>query len=206
MAPDLDNRPGEPVRSTLASWLQTCPKCQAVAPDLTKLEQKVGAVVASAAYLALTGEGSAETLPFRRWAKICERAGDRMEHAEALLQAAWAADDIAAEAEAAALRIRVARLWGEARDWDLALRRLDVLRRAGQFEMATHWAGTLGGRDAGDTDGAILAFQTRRIALRDAGRHLISAALPPPAHRPHVAHNPAPRGGFWSRLFGQGRE
>ena len=35
-APDLDLRPGEPVRSTMARWLQQCPTCGYAAPDITR--------------------------------------------------------------------------------------------------------------------------------------------------------------------------
>src|SRR5437763_563145 len=48
---------------------------------------------------------------------------------------------------------------------------------------------------------AILAFQRARIAARDAGRHLISSALRPPARTPHVAHGRAVKPAFWSRWF-----
>ena len=37
-----------------------------------------------------------------------------------------------------------------------------------------------------ETARLIIAFQQARIGLRDIGRHLISAALPPPSHAPHV--------------------
>ncbi len=204
IAPDLDMRPGEPIRSTLRDWIQTCRKCRAAAPDLTKLPETVGAVVASQSYHDLTLDGSEDTLPFRRWAMICERAGDRAEQAEALLQAAWAADDSAVATEAAALRIQVAALWDGTADVELALRRLDVLRRAGQFDQATALASDLSARGIDEVGKAILAFQKARIADRDVGRHLISATLPPPAHRPHVSHNQRAETGFWSRILRRG--
>ncbi|MDQ2763813.1 MAG: hypothetical protein M3Y22_10135, partial [Pseudomonadota bacterium] len=58
------------------------------------------------------------------------RTGDRPQQAEALLQAAWAADDAAAMTESANLRSKVAALWDGTDDVELGLRRLDVLRRA----------------------------------------------------------------------------
>lgn len=201
IAPDLDMRPGEPARSTLPDWIQVCAKCGAAAPDLTALPASARGVVESDAYRLLSLSGSEETLPFRRWALICEQAGDRAEQAEALLQAAWAADDAAAMAEPAKLREAVAALWADTTDVELGLRRLDVLRRAGQFDAAAEWAGVLTQRGPDELAGTIIAFQRARIAQRDIGRHLISSALPPPSHAPHVSHGKRATTGFWSRLL-----
>jgi len=198
IAPDLDMRPGEPARSTLPDWIQVCPHCLAAAPDLSALPSTARAVIKSDEYRALRTAVLEETLPFRRWALICERTGDRPRQAEALLQAAWAADDAAAMTEAARLRTEVAALWDGTQDVELGLRRLDVLRRAGLFEQAADWAAVLAGREQQETARLIIAFQQSRIAMRDIGRHLISAALPPPAHAPHGQRA---RTGFWSRLL-----
>jgi hypothetical protein len=194
-------RPGEPARSTLRDWIQICPKCGAAAPDLSTLPSTARAVVDSDEYRMLTTSALEETLPFRRWALICERTGDRAQQAEALLQAAWAADDAAAMTEPAKLRIEVAALWDGTDDVELGLRRLDVLRRAGQFEAADLWANVMSRRGADRIAGEIVAFQRARIASRDIGRHLISSALPPPAYAPHVSHGKRATTGFWSRLL-----
>jgi hypothetical protein len=201
IAPDLDMRPGEPARSTLADWIQTCSKCRAGAPDLAMLPAMARAVVESNDYKALTTSTLEETLPFRRWALICERGGDQSNQAEALLQAAWAADDAAAMTEASRLRTEVAALWNGTQDIELSLRRLDVLRRTGAFEEAEAWADVLAQRIDEETARSIIAFQRARIAARDIGRHLISSAMPPPAHAPHVSHGKRASTGFWSRLL-----
>ena len=201
IAPDLDMRPGEPARSTLADWIQVCPRCGAAAPDVAALTSGARDVVESDAYRTLSTVVLEETLPFRRWALICERAGDRQQQAEALLQAAWAADDAAAMTEAAALRTEVAALWDSTTDVELGLRRLDVLRRAGSFDAASAWADTMLARGPDELARSIIAFQQVRIVARDVGRHLISSALPPPAHAPHVSHGQRATTGFWSRLL-----
>jgi hypothetical protein len=203
IAPDLDMRPGEPARSTLRDWIQVCGGCGAAAPDLAALPAPALAVVKSDDYRLLSTQVPEETLPFRRWALICERAGDPAQQAEALLQAAWAADDSAAMTEAAALRGMVAALWSATEHVETGLRRLDALRRAGLFDQATSWADTLSDRRPDDLARSIIAFQRARIAARDIGRHLISSALPPPARAPHVSHGkrPAAATGFWSRLL-----
>jgi len=194
-------RPGEPARSTLADWLQLCLRCGAVAPDLAVLPSTARAVVESQDYRMLSTTGLEDTLPFRRWALICERTEDRPQQAEALLQAAWAADDAAAMSEAARLRSEVAALWADTDDPELGLRRLDVLRRAGQFEAASNWAQVLTQRGPDELAGTLIRFQQAHIAQRDVGRHLISSALPPPSHAPHVSHGKRATTGFWLRLL-----
>lgn len=201
IAPDLDMRPGEPTRSTLRDWVQTCRGCGAVAEDLATLPASAREVVESEEYRLLSTAVLEETLPFRRFALILNRMGEPRRSAEALLQAAWAADDAAATAEASALRLEVAKLWADAEDIELGLRRLDVLRRAGIFEQAMAWAETLASRPADDLARRIIAFQRSRIEGRDIGRHLISSVLPPPAHKPHVTHTKRAQTGFWSRLL-----
>jgi hypothetical protein len=201
-APDLDLRPGEPARTTLRSWIITCPGCGACAPDLASLPPAAATVLASQAYKL--PEGPEEAYPFLRWAMICEAAGDADESGEALLQAAWAADD-AADAASAGLRRRAAALWRGATDEKTALRLVDVLRCAGEFEQAAEQARRVAALELDETAEAILAFQRDRIAAHDMGRHMVSSALRPPARMPHVAHGKAARasgGGFWKRLFG----
>ena len=187
LAPDLDGRPGEPARSTLKRWVATCRGCGAAAPDLAALPPSAAATVRSDAYAAVKS-------PFLRWAAIAEAAGDRAAAAEAILQAAWEQDD--AGQDAAPLRRRAAALWqGD------PLRRIDILRRAGAFEEAAALAGSLSGLD--EDAGRIVAFQRDRIRARDAGRHMLSSALRPPARTPHVTHGKPARPGLISRLFGR---
>ena len=192
LAPDLDQRPGEPARSTLPRWVATCRSCGAAGPDLAALPAVAGQVVGSAAYQALDGPGR----PFLRWAMIAEAAGDRAA-AEAVLQAAWMLDD--AGLDASALRRRAVALFGPPDGPGAALRRVDLLRRAGDFTAAAQAAAPGGAVD--ENSAAILAFQRDRIAARDSGRHMISSALRPPARRPHVTHGTARARGFWARGF-----
>ncbi len=187
LAPDLDGRPGEPARSTLPRWVATCRHCGAAAPDLAALPDGAADTVRSEAYKQTKGA-------FQRWALLCVRAGDREGAAKATLEAAWALDD--AGADAAALRLEAAGLWGRGDP----LRLIDVLRRARAFKRAAELAGSL---DELDEDAArIVAFQQARIQARDAGRHMISSVLRPPARTPHATHGSVARQGFWARLFG----
>jgi hypothetical protein len=200
LAPDLDLRPGEPTRSTLPKWLQTCRGCGAVAPDLAVLTAEQRPMVESAAYRGLNGPGAATG--FLRWARLCADATSR---GEAMLQAAWAADDADAASDAAGYRREAAAAWAEPVDTEGALRLLDVLRRAGAFAEAAALAERLGATPLDENSARIVAFQQARIGARDSGRHLISSALRPPAHRPHVAQQRKPsKRGFWGALMGRG--
>ncbi len=187
LAPDLDGRPGEPARSTLPKWVATCRQCGAAGPDLASLPAVAGEVVGRPGY-------AAERSPFLRWAMIAEAAGEAAQAAEAVLQAAWAADD--AGEDAAALRRRAAAGW----QGDL-LRKIDILRRAGALAEARAVAASVQRPD--EEARAILEFQQARIEAGDTGRHLISSALRPPARSPHVTHGKAAPKGLFGRLFGR---
>ena len=202
-APDLDMRPGEPTRSTLPGWVATCPQCGACAPDLATLPAAARAIVSSPEYQHLAGPE--EVVAFLRWAMICEGLGHREEAGEAKLQAAWAADD-AADIAASKYRRDAVALWGEARDAPMALRIVDLLRRAGDFPAAAAAADRAAALTSEESALQVLAYQRRLIAARDMGRHLISSAVRPPAATPHVAHGRIAAGrtqpGFWKRLLG----
>ncbi len=189
-APDLDLRPGEPTRSTLGKWVSACRHCGACAPDLSVLTPDLAEVVASGAYRELTGPARR----FLRWARLCADPGER---AEAMLQAAWAADD-ALDAAAASYRREAAALWAGSDDPRAGMRRVDALRRAGDFPAALAALDGLAG------NAEILAFQRARIAAGDTGRHLLSSALRPPARTPHAGHGMQQRAGrgLWRKLFG----
>jgi hypothetical protein len=187
LAPDLDGRPGEPAWSTLRHWVQSCRHCGACGPDLSTLPAIAAEIVQQPLY-------QTEKSPFLRWATIAEAAGLRAEWGEALLQAAWMAED--AGGDATDLRRRAASRWtGD------PLRLVDILRRAGAFEAAL---AVVDGVERPDEEArAILAFQRARIEAGDTGRHLISSALRPPARTPHVTHGKKPARGLFGRWFGR---
>jgi len=196
LTPDLDMRPGEPVRFTLRDWIQSCRRCGAAAPDLATLPREAATVVHSAAYRAVSLSGAEDTAPFRRWAMICLASGDRTEAAEATLQAAWAADDGAAVVEAARLRHEVAALWSDSREIRTALRLLDVQRRAGDFAGLDATLARLSATRMNRFASSVVRFQRECAAARDVGRHLLSSAF-----ADHVVPGDWPRPAFWKRLF-----
>lgn len=206
MAPDLDLRPGEPTRSTMPRWVQTCRGCGAIAPDLAALPARLRTTIDTPAYRALADD--APQSPFLRWAMLAEALEEPDEAAPAVMQAAWALDDANDPEGAAALRRRAAQLWGQGTTVQDALRVLDAWRRTGDLDAARAQAAHLAARPAlEDTDRVVLHFQEGLIATGDTARHLLSAALRPPARTPHVTHGrrPAPKAApsLWHRLFGR---
>ncbi len=197
-SPDLDMRPGEPARSTLRKWILTCPVCDACAPDLGRLGHAATMMMGSPDYAGLKSPRYA--VPFLRWGLLCPQA----ERAEALLMAAWMADDAKDAAAAMKFRRQSIRNWPEGADLASGLKLVDVMRRAGDLVHAERTAQALLGVARDDISISILKFQLGRVAAEDSGRHLLASAVPPPAHRPHVAVGPQkPAKGFWSRLLGR---
>ncbi len=188
-SPDLDGRPGEPTRSTLARWLQTCSGCGACAPDLAQLPQSAQEAVHIDTYRALAS-------PFERWAALVAGTADE---AEAWLQAAWLAED--AGEDGVALRRRAVAVWPKPTDPEGVIRLADIRRRAGLLSAASE---ALNAIPLGSDDGLarIVVFERARIAAGDTGRHLLSSALRQPARTPHVSHGKRAAPGFWSRVFG----
>jgi hypothetical protein len=196
-------RPGEPTRSTLVQWVQVCRGCGACAPDLARLPAAAKMVVDSNQYRAVPKRAEQ---PFLRWAMIAGAIGEPSEAGQATLEAAWILDD--AGRDAAELRRLAASLFADAPTLQDALRLVDVLRRAGEFDAAqARIADLLARRGLDESSAAILAYQQDLIAARDLDRHLLSSALRPPSQRPHVTHGrdlgTATKKGFWQRLTGR---
>ncbi len=212
-APDLDLRPGEPVRSTMARWLQQCPHCGYAAPSIAKAHPAAAAAVSAAPFRALIQDSSHPPLVrrFLAWAHVLEETGALHAAAEATLHAAWVADDTFQPGLAAMLRQDAVALWrsGPPLDLEQTVRVVDALRRCEAWEDAEATAAELAGLSLSEAVGQVIALERRLIAAHDAGRHTMASALPPPSRRPHATHrrrDPAAGGLFaWlRRLFRKG--
>lgn len=213
-APDLDLRPGEPVRSTMARWLQQCPHCGYAAPSIAKAHPAAAAAVSAAPFRALLRDASHPPLArrFLAWAHVLEETGALHAAAEATLQAAWVADDADRPDLASAWRQEAVALWrsGPPLDAEQTVRVVDALRRAEAWEDADATAAELAGLAPPEPVTQVLALERRLVAAHDSGRHTVASALPPPARRPHVTQrrkDPASGGGIMGwlrRLFGKG--
>ncbi|WP_255575402.1 hypothetical protein [Caldovatus aquaticus] len=218
-APDLDLRPGEPVRGTMALWLQQCPHCGYAAPDIGRAHPGAAAAVAAAPFRALLAETAYPLLArrFLAWAHVLEETGALHAAAEATLQAAWVADDLNRPDLARLWRREAVALWraGPPLDPEQTVRVVDALRRAEAWEDALATAEALARSRPPEPVAQVIGLERRLVEARDSGRHTVASALPPPARRPHVAHGPRPpagasgfdlRGllGRLRRLFGRG--
>jgi hypothetical protein len=212
-APDLDLRPGEPVRSTMARWLEACPHCGYAAPDIAEAHPAAAQAVAAAPYRALIADTAHPVLArrFLAWAHVLEETGALHAAAEATLHAAWVADDLNRDDLARLWRREAVALWrsGPALDAEQSVRVIDALRRAGDFAEAEAAAEALAASDPPEAVAQVAALEARLITAEDGGRHSIASAIAPPARRPHVTHQPKKRppegGGLKSwlrRIFG----
>ncbi|WP_270938897.1 hypothetical protein [Falsiroseomonas oryzae] len=211
--PDLDLRPGEPVRSTMARWLQQCPGCGYCAPDISRAHPAAAEAVRAAPFRALLADTSIPPLGrrFLAWALVLEETGALHASAEATLQAAWVADDLGRPELARSWRLDAVALWrgGPPLDAEQTVRVVDALRRAEAWDDAAATADGLARTAPPEVVAQVVMLEQRLIEAGDSGRHTVASALPPPSRRPHVSHQRiAARGeGFWAklkRLFGKG--
>lgn len=211
--PDLDLRPGEPVRSTMPRWLQQCPGCGYCAPDITRAHPAAAEAVRAAPFRALLADNTIPPLGrrFLAWALVLEETGALHASAEATLQAAWVADDLGRPDLARAWRLDAVALWrgGPPLDAEQTVRVVDALRRAEAWDDAAATAEGLARQAPPEAVAQVIALEQKLIEAGDAGRHTVASALPPPSRRPHVSHQKiAARGeGLWARLrrlFGKG--
>ncbi len=190
--PDLDLRPGEPVRSTMARWLQQCPACGYAAPDIAEAHPAAAEAVRAAPFRALLADGSIPPLArrFLACALVLEETGALHAAAERTLQAAWIADDLDRPDLARAWRLDAVALWrgGPPLNPEQTVRVVDALRRAEVFDDAEHTAAALAGLPPPEVVAQVITLERRLIEAGDTGRHTVASALPPPARRPHVSH------------------
>jgi hypothetical protein len=207
-APDLDLRPGQPLRGTMGRWLQQCPHCGYSAPDITQAHPAAAQAVGGANFRALLNDASHPPLArrFLAWALVLEETGALHAAAEATLQAAWTADDLGRPELARAWRMEAVALWrsGPPLDAEQTVRVVDALRRAEEWEDAAQAARALLAEAPPEAVAQVLALELRLIEAGDAGRHSVASALPPPARRPHVSHQRSirRRSGFLDWLRG----
>ncbi|WP_426959706.1 hypothetical protein [Muricoccus radiodurans] len=205
-APDLDLRPGEPLRGTMESWLQQCPHCGYAAPEIARAHPAAIEAVGTAPFRALINDASHPPLArrFLGYAYVLEETGALHAAAEATLQAAWVADDARRPELARAWRQDAVALWraGPPLDTEQTMRVVDALRRSEAFPDAALTAERLAASHPPEAVSGVLALEQRLIAAEDSGRHTVASALPPPTHRPHATQSSIARrrGGLWERL------
>lgn len=145
--PDLDTRPGEPLRSTLPDWVQCCPVCGYCAGDLTVEHPKAAEVVKSDGYVRLLSDPALplKARHFLAYACLLDRLREFANAGWSALHAAWICDDAGHTEAACRCREQSIEYWkrgkhaGQTFSDDLASEYAlvaDVHRRMAQFELA----------------------------------------------------------------------
>ncbi len=211
-APDLDLRPGPPLRASMGRWLQQCPHCGYAAPEIAQAHPAAAQAVGAAHFRALLNDDQVPPLArrFLAWALVLEETGALHASAEATLHAAWVADDLGKADLARLWRREAVALWrsGPALDAEQTVRVVDSLRRAGLPDDAEATAQRLLAEDPPESVAQVLLLELRLLAAGDERRHSVATALPPPSRRPHASHQSvAKRGegvmGWLKRIFGR---
>jgi len=136
--PDFDTRPGEPLRSTLSHWLQSCPHCEYAAPELSYAPEGVAVLVRSDEYGKCVG-------PFLKHAFLLDQLGHHADAGWMALQGAWFFDDAGDGGLALGCRTVALQFWkkGKAAGQNFAetipeefALVTDILRRSGMFQDA----------------------------------------------------------------------
>ena len=190
--PDLDTRPGEPVRSTLGTWMQCCPECGYCAADIGTIHEHAADLVATKEYQGrlLDSAVPEQARPFLCHALILEHVHQYADAGWTALHAAWACDDASDSKAAQAARGLALNYWKHGKKHGQAFGELaeefalaaDVSRRAGRFEEALVTANE--GLEVDDLPAfleALLLFEKTLIGRRDAERHhLREVSFPAP--------------------------
>ncbi|MFL1460885.1 hypothetical protein ACI6QG_01645 [Roseococcus sp. DSY-14] len=212
-APDLDLRPGPPLRGSMGRWLQQCPHCGYAAPEIAQAHPAAAQAVGGAHFRGLLNDAATPPLArrFLAWALVLEETGALHAAAEATLHAAWVADDLNKPELARAWRRDAVALWrsGPALDAEQTVRVVDSLRRAGLHDDAAATAEALLAKEPPEAVAQVLTLELRLAAAGDERRHSVASALPPPSRRPHVSHQGSVRRGegfmgWLRRLFRRG--
>lgn len=187
--PDFDTRPGEPLRSTLPSWVSACRHCTYCSEDLTVSHAKAADVIQNEAYQRIYVD---ETMPpkareFLCYAYLLDKVRQHSDAGWSSLHAAWACDDVEDWAAGARCRQHAIEYWkrgkqaGEAFSDDLASEYAlvsDLHRRQGQFELAlVTCSEALDMDDIPPVIEQILRRQKSLIEQRDMAAHSIRELL-----------------------------
>lgn len=187
--PDFDTRPGEPLRSTILQWLQSCEQCGYAAEDISAADPAAAPVVQSESYqqIRFCDTVPAQARRFLCYAHLLERLRQFADSGWSCLHAAWVCDDCGDDPAALDCRIRALSMWqrgkaaGQAFGDDMASEFAlvtDVYRRTAQHEQAITTCGA--GLDLDDIPPSVDAVLRRQMVLiqsRDTAAHSMKELL-----------------------------
>lgn len=188
--PDLDGRPSEMERSTMAFWIHICNRCKYVAPKISNEVEGAKEVVESEEYKKRLNQKGYPKLAnlFLCRAMILRHAGELSYSGTACLHAAWVCDDcglsdyaiecrkLASHDLQQALDLQRERELGSASGGYAETVLVDILRRSGQFDIAGSLCIetiTSEGKEALTLK--ILALQKELIEKKDTGCYTMGA-------------------------------
>lgn len=187
--PDFDTRPGEPLRSTIASWVSSCRFCTHCAADISIAPPKVADIIHTDVYQGLYFD---ETMPqkareFLCYAVILDKLREHSDAGWSALHAAWICDDLGDDHAAIRCRELALEYWkrgkhagqgfGDDLPSEFALVS-DLHRRMGQFEVAmVTCSEALEMEDVPPVIELVLRRQKTLIEQRDTNNHSIRELL-----------------------------
>ena len=188
-AMDLDTRPPEMQRSTMAYWVHECEECGFVAAEFGKSVATDAKQVATTEYRQALERVDRDRLASRFVCRALleEAAGDLLSAGWRRLHAAWACDDAQQAEEARLQRLAALELFERARaqgqramksvDGGAELLLADIARRAGEFGRAFEFCAIgLALREVPAFVSGLLKFEQSLVGARDVGRHTVAEA------------------------------
>ena len=111
--PDFDTRPGEPLRSTLAEWVQRCPHCGYCADNIASIHDNAVHFVRGESYQQGLNDLNypEKAREFLSYAAILAHVGQLADAGWSALHGAWACDDAGDAAAAIRCRARAIEYW-----------------------------------------------------------------------------------------------
>ncbi len=188
-AMDLDTRPPEMRRSTMAYWVHECEECGFVAAEFGKSVATDAKRVATTEYRQALERVDRDRLASRFVCRALleEAAGDLVSAGWRRLHAAWACDDADQAGEARVQRLAALDLFQRARArGERAVKSVaggdevlfaDLARRAGEFGRAFEFCAIgLALREVPAFVSSLLKFEQSLVRARDVGRHTVAEA------------------------------
>jgi hypothetical protein len=185
---DLDARPPEMQRSTIASWVQKCPACGYCAADIATLLKNAKDTVSSPAYKAQLSNADFPELANKFLCRmlIQDKAGESKAAIYSAICAGWASDDANMPSAATAAReLGIKRLLdfnGNNEQYRTQkgadeLLIADMLRRNAQFEKAKQSAGKGLALAQEEIIKTILNFEIELAEKKDIAVHRVAEAV-----------------------------
>ena len=186
-SPDLDLRPPEMARSTIAFWVQECPNCGYVAADISDATKLDPSLLTTERYLSFDGmpfgDDRQATLAKRFYKQyiLAEDVEDDREALSALMHAAWVCDDDGNDEAGSLCRSKAAEKatalieHGPSDRDGLQMMRADLLRRSGNFDDAIRTCSVLSFSD--ETLEKVRMFELMKAQEGDMSCHTVAEAV-----------------------------